>query len=415
VANDADVIGGGNPDRPPRRWPGATALLVLVLVAVIAALLNHPHGDHPAAVSSSGPPSTGTSIAAPRPSLSLPPPDPGLACGPCDPVLTASPGHGPPGLRLAVPGSRAVQVVDTATGAVTADHRIPVPPGERVLDIVPLDHGIAALVTAIAGTTAAVGTVWSLNGSGRVARLGQADFIFPGTDGDSIWTATYGRPDNGPYLLQDVSATGVVRTALVEPDDVGVVAGTDQGLILTTPVSAATAPAGTVQVMRLTGSGLQPVSPPNVTSVIAVNRDHVAWSTTSGELVVEDLVTGDERIEPVPDVQLAVEGSFSPDSRRLAFVIGGRIGTDAQPASYGTVRVFDIAAGYDIVVDGVRLAPKQMPGVGWTSSGTLVLELRFDANIRLAFWAASGDPTTALGAVVHNVDVPELRVVPMPR
>lgn len=415
----AETIGSSpDPDRPPRRITAVVAGGLLAVAVTVAAVAQR-HSSHDRA----GPT---PSLAAPRvtsvasgptqtppyaPPVSRPAlPSAALACDRCDPVLRAPVRTSSLRARLLVGGPH-LSIVVTATGRSTT---VPLPVDRRlqVDDLVPLGRGAAVLVgPRVSGPADPPQRVYLVDAAGRARSAGRADFLVPGPGG-TCWLETAHRgPGTGRTALVQLDGAGRAIARMWVPGPDQVVAGTPYGMLVQAPGQPGIAPAP-IEIVAADGQTL--LLEPDGAVALTASGSAVAWSRPDGSVAATDITAAATPLghPGKPVLAVADTGAFSPDGRHLAVAVEGLPQLGSGSAYYGYLEVRDVHGVAIRRIGGIRIPPKQLPGLGWLDDHTLAIELRFGDSVRIALWDSRTGQTTALpGTVPGAAAVPELRVV----
>lgn len=218
--------------------------------------------------------------------------------------------------------------------------------------------------------------------------LDRAVVFVPSTHPDRVWLVYDPNGDGRPWLVREVTATGVEtvpRTAL--PPDSGPDRGADGGLLLGTNRGLEVWRPG-VGTLRTFGTGPS----------LDANASTVAWVSESvdGRLHVTAVDTGAERVyAPPADTKRFLSGALSPDGRTFAALVGESTTVPSRLA------LVDLASGDTRLVAGSEIAP--VGDVAWSPDGDTVI-----------FTGYVSQPRVAIEVGAYEIGAPAARRISVP-
>lgn len=385
----AEVLTGGPPERPPRRWSRVAAAVAAVLVVGTGAgLVVRVARPAAAPVSTPSPsPSASSGWTASAPAQDL-----------VEPRLDGVPAPAPDGARLVVGGPHPTGV---GRGAPWLG-RLPVSADEAVSRVLAVPAGlVVAVQRRQLSDTQPSSKIYLVRHTAAVL-LAAADEVVVGVAGDRVFTLRYGPSGQGrPGTLLELTLSGRVLARHSVPAGFSPQADTAAGLLVAVYPVTGNGPADLRIVDRHTLAVRQRLG--QVAYVAAATSTRAAWisagCTSRCDLTVADLPNGARRALAVANGYGVGAFAFSPDDRRIAVGYYGRHPQQPGGTAPGFVEVVTLSSGARERVPGVATGIKQVADLAWTPDGQwLAISVGWpDQDIRrVGLWPADGGPVRVL-------------------
>lgn len=312
-------------------------------------------------------------------------------------MLEGTPAQLPRGVSLLVGGAHPADIGDSSPRLLGLRLR----PGERVMRILPVAHGLVVQVSHAQLSFNQPGSDVYWVRHGRSSLIRSTDELVAGAAPDRVFALTYGPSDGtgtgerAAGKLQELAVTGAVLAQHEVPAGFTIEADTPTGLLVAMYPNAASGLGQLQLVDRRTLRIVRQLGP--VGQVVAADGRHVAWQIASCEqtceITVEDLASRRRDTVTAAHGYYVGAGAISPNGRQIALGYYGRRPGQTGGAAPGFVEVINVGTGVRRRAPGVATGVKQVADLAWTLNGReLAISVGLPENDarRIALWPATG-------------------------